>query len=237
MATKRLEILAMVFAGLNIMDLTGPSDVFGSSRIPAQQRRITVASSHDTVTSSEGITLKRDVSLLELLATKADGSMELSRYDILLMPGAPAANVKKAIEDDHNLLTVLRTFASLNSSGGQDRWLLSVCTGAGFLGTVGILSGKTATCHWSYLDTLRDICNANNASGGETNVVQKRWVDTGRSATGVRVITAGGVSCGIDAALWILSELYSMEKTLEVAKGMDYDWKFGKSEFTEGYIV
>ncbi|EME78036.1 uncharacterized protein MYCFIDRAFT_33518 [Pseudocercospora fijiensis CIRAD86] len=237
MPTKRLEILAIAFAGLNIMDLTGPSEVFGSSRIPTRERRITIASSQDTIASSEGIILKRQVSLLELLATKSDGSIELSRYEILVMPGAPPGNVQKAIEDDENLLAVLRTFAGFGSSGGRHRWILSVCTGAAFLGTIGALSGKTATCHWSYLDTLREICRANNAPGEETNVVRKRWVDTGRSPTGVRIITAGGVSCGIDAALWILSELFSMEKAREVAKGMDYDWKFGKNEFTEGWVV
>jgi hypothetical protein len=50
---------------------------------------------------------------------------------------------------------------------------------------------------------------ADDAAGGDSkiNVLKKRWVDSGSTDTGVRIISAGGVSSGIDSALWIVEEL------------------------------
>jgi hypothetical protein len=56
-------------------------------------------------------------------------------------------------------------------------------------------------------DTLKQV--ADEAAGGDSkvNVVKRRWVDAGTTDAGVRIVNAGGVSSGIDSALWIVEQL------------------------------
>ena len=65
-------------------------------------------------------------------------------------------------------------------------WTTSVCTGSLVLGAAGILDGKRATTHWAYMERLREL-------GAEP--VTERVVEDGK------IITAAGVSAGIDMAL------------------------------------
>jgi hypothetical protein len=74
--------------------------------------------------------------------------------------------------------------------------------------------------------------------GYKTAQIQyKRWVDAGCNASGVRVISSGGVSCGIDASLFLVSELEKWEKNGQCkklgieqaqlgARFMDYAWRW-----------
>lgn len=161
-----------------------------------------------------------------------------------MVPGAPPEDIECALKNDPVLLEVVKTFAGLppkavQKQGGEggaakDRWLFSICTGAAFLGTEGVLGKKKATTHFAYLPILEEMAEK---AGAPAEVVRKRWVDAGRTESGVRVVTSGGVSCGIDAALWILSHQVGLEKAKEVAEIMDYDWKFGGNGFTKEWIV
>jgi transcriptional regulator GlxA family with amidase domain len=234
MHSKRNQVVALIFSGFNILDLTGPSEVLANGFMPEPIPRVLVASATDNTTSAEGITVKRDISFVELLAQQTDGRCELSRFDVVLVPGAAPETIKHEIHENNNLLKIISTFAALDGQQRQ-RWLFSVCTGAGFLGNQGIFAGKTATTHWSYLDALQELCR--DASREETTVVRKRWVDGGRTASGVRIVTSGGVSCGIDAALWITSQLFDMERASAIANGMDYAWVFGNLKATSGHII
>ena len=73
----------------------------------------------------------------------------------------------------------------------------------------GFLSGKRATTHWSQLDALRKL--------GDVTVEEKRWVHDGN------VITAAGVSAGIDMALYLLGVLKSPEIARTLQRAIEYD--------------
>jgi hypothetical protein len=62
-------------------------------------------------------------------------------------------------------------------------------------------------------------------------------VDADTIEGGIRLVTAGGVSCGIDCILWMVGELHGLETARTVAMAMDYDWKFGNIAVTQGEIV
>lgn len=234
MHSARNHVVALIFPGFNILDLTGPSEVLANGFMPEPIPRVLVASATENTTSAEGMTVKRDISFVELLAQQMDGRCELSRFDIVLVPGAAPETIEHEIDENHNLSKIVSTFAALDGHQRQ-RWLFSICTGAGFLGHQGIFAGKIATTHWSYLDALKELCR--HAPGEKATVVRKRWVDAGTTTSGVRVITSGGVSCGIDAALWVTSQLFDMERASAIANGMDYVWEFGNSDATSGHIV
>lgn len=84
----------------------------------------------------------------------------------------------------------------------------SVCTGSLLLGEAGLLKGREATTHWMFRDLLR-------ASGATP--VAERWVEDGP------VITAAGVSAGIDLALHLVERLAGAELARIVQFGIEYD--------------
>ena len=226
----QVQILALAFKGLNILDLTGPAEVFGNSELrPACH--ITTASASGTPRSAEGVTLKTDISFDKLLE---NDSANLATYDVLVIPGAPPEFIDEALAEDTGLLDVIKAFAALKSSAGKQKWLFSICTGAGFLGAVGLLNGTTCTTHWGYIPDLNKLLSER---GEAAKVVKKRFVSVGKTESGVKIVTSGGVSCGMDAALWILSQLFSLEKAKEIAHMMDYEWKFGGNKVTQDWIV
>jgi len=88
----------------------------------------------------------------------------------------------------------------------------SVCTGAFLLGAVGLLDGHNTTTHWSALDELaRDF--------PQTRVQREvRWVDEGP------LVTAAGISAGIDMSLHLVERLSGRELAEHVAHYMEYRW-------------
>ena len=84
----------------------------------------------------------------------------------------------------------------------------SVCTGALLLGAAGVLEGKVATTHWLAYEHL--------AGYGATPTEQRVVRD-------VKVLTAAGVSAGIDLALTLVGELFGPETAQAIQLGIEYD--------------
>jgi transcriptional regulator GlxA family with amidase domain len=91
--------------------------------------------------------------------------------------------------------------------------LVSVCTGALVFADAGILDGLPATTHWQSLELLGSLGRNIDVKGDE------RFVDTGD------VITAAGVSAGIDVALHLVARLGSQDRAVQVRRGIQYDPK------------
>jgi transcriptional regulator GlxA family with amidase domain len=118
--------------------------------------------------------------------------------DVLIVPGGDA----RVPSADAALHERLRAIAE---RGGL---LTSVCTGAFVLQAMGALDGKPATTHWGSMDRLREL-------GVDTR--DERFVDAGE------VITAAGVSAGIDMALHLVARLHSVDRAREVRRYIQYD--------------
>jgi transcriptional regulator GlxA family with amidase domain len=90
--------------------------------------------------------------------------------------------------------------------------MMSVCTGAFLLGKAGLLDGREATTHWKSLEALKE-------SAPKTTVREnRRFVDNGQ------VVTAAGVSAGIDASLHVVDKLLGREVAEKTARYMEYKW-------------
>jgi transcriptional regulator GlxA family with amidase domain len=99
----------------------------------------------------------------------------------------------------------------LRKTGASCRWVTSVCTGALLLHEAGFLRGRRCTTHWAFVETLRQ-------RGGDTTVLDGvRYVRDGN------VLTAAGVSAGIDMALWLVGQLYGADVARKVQRGIQYD--------------
>jgi transcriptional regulator GlxA family with amidase domain len=88
-------------------------------------------------------------------------------------------------------------------------WTVSVCTGSLILGAAGILKGLSATTHWYKMGVLRIM--------GAKPEPQERFVQSGK------VVTAAGVSAGIDMALWLAGEIAGRERAEAIQLTIEYD--------------
>jgi transcriptional regulator GlxA family with amidase domain len=107
---------------------------------------------------------------------------EIQDADILLVPGSTFAFTQVA--QDKDVLYHLRRLDQ------KTHWTTSVCTGAVILGAAGLLKGKQATTHWALLDSLSQFGAFPKS---------ERYVRDGK------LVSAAGVSAGIDMALYLSS--------------------------------
>ncbi|KAG0210054.1 hypothetical protein BGX28_009731 [Mortierella sp. GBA30] len=107
----------------------------------------------------------------------------------------------------------------------ESTWTMTVCTGAGILAKTGLVDGYNMT-------TNKAVFEWPVSQGPNVNWIKRaRWVQDGK------FVSSSGVSAGIDAALFILSELTSMEHAEEVATEIEYTWHRIASEdpFADSY--
>ena len=134
------------------------------------------------------------------LALVADFAIdEISQADVLVVPGGFAT---RQLEKNEKLLEWIRAIDATST------FTTSVCTGSMLLAAAGLLDGKRATCHWASLDRLREY--------GATPTGE-RVVEQGK------IVTAAGVSSGIDMALTLASRLAGDEIAQAVQLGIEYD--------------
>jgi transcriptional regulator GlxA family with amidase domain len=134
------------------------------------------------------------------LGLSADyGLDEVSEADVVLVPGG---------EGNRPLLGDEAVLAWLREIDAGTKWTTSVCTGSLVLGAAGLLEGKRATSHWAFLEQLRQY-GADPVGG--------RFVEDGK------VLTAAGVSAGIDMALHLVGREAGPEVAQAVQLGIEYD--------------
>jgi putative intracellular protease/amidase len=119
--------------------------------------------------------------------------------EVIVVPGG--YGTRKLMRDEATLDWVREAHAT-------SQWTTSVCTGALLLGAAGVLDGLRATTHWLELETLREL-------GAEPT--EERVVKQGK------VITAAGVSSGIDMALGLAAEIAGPEWAQGIQLGIEYD--------------
>lgn len=103
----------------------------------------------------------------------------------------------------------------------------SICTGAIFLGNLGIFDGRYCTTHWGAYATLNQYNKRSATKSGDKvgTVLPARFVDSGINDSQVRIISSGGISCGIDASLHVVTLRAGEAEALETAKLLDYAWR------------
>jgi putative intracellular protease/amidase len=124
---------------------------------------------------------------------------DLPNPEVLVVPGGPGT---RALMRDEEMLEWLRTAHATSS------WTTSVCTGALLLAAAGILEGLEATTYWTELDTL---------SRFGARPVSRRVVQDGK------VMTAAGVSSGVDMALTLAARIADERVAEAIQLAIEYD--------------
>ena len=124
---------------------------------------------------------------------------DVDRADVLVVPGGPGT---RALVSDEQLTGWTRRIHDTTT------WTTSVCTGSLVLGAAGILDGLRATTHWLAMDELARL-------GAEPT--GERVVEQGK------VITAAGVSSGIDMALLLAARIAGDDVARAIQLSIEYD--------------
>ena len=142
---------------------------------------------------------------------------DVTRADILVVPGG--LGQERVMREPATLAWIRRIHETTT-------WTTSVCTGSLILAAAGLLRGLRATTHWAVLDELRQF--------GATPV-SERVVEQGK------IITAAGVSAGIDMALRLVARIAGDDVARGVQLGIEYDpappFDTGSPQKAPAYIV
>ena len=199
--TKTVGIV--IFDDAEELDFVGPYEVFTMSNTVLERARDQHGDDRDGL----------DVRLIARsgdIVTCAKGMQVVPHrsfadappLDVLLVPGGIGT---RRLVNDAELL------AWIDQAATPCEWVTSVCTGALLLAAAGPARGKRVTTHWLALDELRQ-----RGEAGEV-VENQRYVRDGN------LVTAAGVSAGIDMALWLVGQLYSPDHARATQRGMEYD--------------
>ncbi len=190
-----LSVGILIFENVEELDFVGPLETFGNLAkiLPEENLQIfTVAERSATVKGVNGLQVVPDFTFANC-----------PPVGILVVPGGPGRFVE------------MKNPAVLQFVKGRAKdakITTSVCTGAFILAEAGLLTGRRAITHWTYVDELR--------ARGDVTVIQDRFVDDGN------IITAAGISAGIDMSLHLIGRLYGPDVASKVARRMEYESPF-----------
>jgi transcriptional regulator GlxA family with amidase domain len=190
-----MDVAIVLFDGFDDLDAVGPFEVFGHAATHGADVDVGLYTleSRDVVTSSHGLRIEPDGVLPE-------------SPDLVVVPGggwgdrAAAGAWREAERGD-----IPDAVADRHAAGAT---VASVCTGGMLLARAGLTDGRPAVTHHGALEDLRE-------SGAE--VVEARVVDAGD------LVTAGGVTAGIDLALHLLDREVGTDVAERVATVMEYE--------------
>jgi transcriptional regulator GlxA family with amidase domain len=186
----------LLFDDVEVLDFAGPYEVFSGTEGPNGEPYVTVV----TIGPTEEVTARGGLRIrpTHLLA-------DCPPLDALVVPGGPGADLPTAVQRDR-LLPFLRERSVLTPVTA------SVCTGAFLLGRAGLLDGLPVTTNHHALDALAREFPAARVEGGKV-------IDTGR------IVTAAGVSSGIDLALHLMERWFGPEARRRAADGLEGPWE------------
>lgn len=200
-ADDPIEVAFVVSPGANVMDVAGPWEVF-----------------QDTVVGRAGAGDRRNLFRLYTVSDRAgpvEASGGLTLIPDFTLSSAPAPRIVSvgAQEGSPEIHRWLR------AQSGRADVIMSVCTGAFHLGRAGLLDGRRATTHHQFRDSFaREFPEA-------TLVRDRRFVDEGE------IVTAAGLTSGIDAALHVVARLLGeavAERTADYMEHGSAAWRTGR---------
>jgi transcriptional regulator GlxA family with amidase domain len=188
-----MRIAVALFEGAEELDWAGPWEVLAAWANGWPDDGVEIF----TVAESSEVRCAKGLRVL------ADHTWETApKPDVLVYPGG--VGTRRELQDE----AVLERLRGLARDGTL---MTSVCTGALVFASAGLLDGRPATTWWGAIDTLRELGDGIDVRPDD------RWLDSGE------VVTAAGVSAGIDMALHLVARLHSVDRAREVRRYIQYD--------------
>jgi transcriptional regulator GlxA family with amidase domain len=188
------HIAILLFDGVEELDVVGPWEVLSWWTLTHPEDGYAVCT-----VSADGATVRCAKGMV--IAAQRSYA-DLPPLDVLVYPGG--SGTRPHLRDAAQLDWVRQQRATV-------ALMTSVCTGSLVYAAAGLLTGRPATTYWSAFGELADLDPSIEARPDD------RFVDDGD------VITAAGVSAGIDMALHLVARLAGVERAREVRRGIQYD--------------
>lgn len=191
-----MEVAIITFDGVDELDVVGPYEVFENAASAGADLTVTLCTigRTETVTASHGLEIGRAVPLTE------------SVPDVLVVPGGQwNARGKTGAWAEAQRGTLPETISRLHDQGTT---VAGVCTGAMLIAHAGLLRGRPSTTHHAAIGELRET---------GANVIDARVVDDGD------LVTAGGVTSGLDLALHLVEREFGADVATRVSERMEYE--------------
>lgn len=193
-----LKIGILVFDGAEELDFVGPWEVFTMANEVARHQKL--PEPHHVFLVAERDAPIRCAKGMRVLPDAL--TAQTPSLDVLLIPGGQGT--RREVDNE----ALLGWIAAVSAKA---TWITSVCTGAVLLTAAGPAKGKRVTTHRGFIEELR-------ARGEAAEVLSRyRYVRDGN------VVTAAGVSAGIDMALWLTGQIHGPEFARAVQRVMEYD--------------
>lgn len=194
---KQWRVGVFLFNDVEVLDFAGPYEVFSTTL-----HKESIQKPFEVKTIAQTRDIIRAVNGLKVVPDLCFS--DFYKFDIIIIPGGYGA--------EHVEINNQMVIHWIKEQKEIVEIMASVCTGAFLLGRAGILDGKKVTTHWADYDRL-----ANEFK--EAQVVKGvRFVDQGS------VITAGGISSGINMSLHIVGRLLGKDVAQITARRMEYEF-------------
>lgn len=200
----------LLFDGAEELDFVGPWEVLAMSA--AAPEHAAAAAAGGAERAAEAALGDRVLTLAERDAPVAcakgmrvlpDATLESAPpLDVLLVPGGEGT--RRELENRPLLDWIAKAAAGCS-------WVTSVCTGSVLLAAAGLARGRRVTTHWAYVEPFRKLAEEATVLAGP------RFVRDGP------LVTAAGVSAGIDMTLWLVGQLHGPEHARLVQRLIQYD--------------
>jgi transcriptional regulator GlxA family with amidase domain len=192
-----MDIGLLIFDGVEELDFVGPWEVFTmSNEIFVRQEKAAPDSVRLIAKTKDVVKCAKGMRVLPDATTA-----EVGRLDVLLVPGG--MGTRREINDE-----ALTAWIAKIAKGAD--WATSVCTGSFLLAASGVTHGKRITTHWRAAEEMRGYNWPVEILEGE------RYVMDGK------VVSAAGVSAGIDMALWLVGQWHGEDHARLTQRGMEY---------------
>ncbi len=192
----KLKVGFLCFDEMEILDFAGPLEVFSVANELSNYALFDIALYGY---ASLKIICRNGLSI----NTDCLWSPDLSDVDILIVPGGDGT--RPLLKDN-----VLLNWVKCICASPQVR-VLSVCSGALVLAAAGALKGMQVTTHSEVLTELQALSN-------DFKVIKSRYCDNGN------IITAAGISAGIDASIYFVEKYFGQELAKNVNRYMEYSY-------------
>jgi transcriptional regulator GlxA family with amidase domain len=191
-----MNVQIVLFNGFDELDAIAPHEIWNMAREskPDLDVQLVTLDGAKDITASNG------------LRVQAQGELGVKKPDLVVVPGGGWIGRSAAGAWTEAKSGALPTkLAQLHRDGAV---MASVCTGAMLLAAAGLLKNRPATTNHGALDDLA-------AAGAK--VIRARVVDDGD------VITAGGITCGLDLTLWLVERFISAEVAHALEGSLEYE--------------
>ncbi len=204
-----MKIQILLYDGFDELDVIGPFEVLKIAQslgADLETELVTLNATEDEIIAQHGLGIRTN-------GRKFDESC-----DVILVPGGGwVARSLHGAWTEAQKGSIPKALEALHDS--PNKAIAAVCTGAMLLASAGLLRGRNAITHHDALEALKE-------SGA--NLVNARVVDDGE------LITSGGVTSGLDLALWLVERYFGPAIVVRIEETLEYQrrgtvWRSGPS--------